>query len=386
MEAAEEEAAGAPAAAEAEAGEAPSSRTVIRWRKALAEARAAMSGDDATEIPAPGASGSPRRVRLYVNARAPVAPAARGVLRQITRDLSDRSERGDPRELFEKYGGGVVPMAMAIPFTGAGAAMLVFLPRQAPHQLLPWVFGSIFTLAGLLLFSLGLSALRTAARGKRRAEKEPWHSDNAWDPRGARPDAPGKSLAGFLGGILFFLLIGAFNVLWTVRKDLSGWIVVTIVLVVFDALGLLLFASILAAIVQRVRAGSPRLLWRKFPVFTGERFEASFLSGRPLHVTGPVRATLRCVEQVNENANGREEARPYAIYAHSQTFGPPGSRLSSLDVSFEVPPSAPGTDLVKGEPTYWLLEVRAPLAGPDFSAQFLVPIYARPSGPSASTG
>ncbi len=184
-------------------------------------------------------------------------------------------------------------------------------------------------------------------------------------------------------GILFFLLIGVFNVMWTVRKDFSGWVVVTIVLVVFDALGLAIIVSILAGIFQRLRAGSPRLSWRKFPFFTGERFEATFLSGRALHVTGPVRATLRCVEQVNEQANGREEAHPYAIYAHSQTVEPPGAVLSSFDVSFDVPESVPGTDLVKSEPTCWLLEVRAPLAGPDFSAQFLVPIYARSSSRSA---
>lgn len=352
------------------------------WRKVFANARTEISGDAATEIPAPGANGAPHRVRLYTNARTPAPPAARGALRQIARDLSDRSERGDPKALFAKYGGGCIPTMMSIPFTGAGVAMLVFLPRQAPHQILPWAFGAIFTLAGPLLFSMGLSGVRSAAGRQRPSGNEAWHSDNAWDPRGARPDAPRESFAGFLGGILFFLLVGVFNVMWTVRKDFSGWIVVTIVLVVFDALGLLMIVSILVAIVKRLRAGSPRLSWKKFPFFTGERFEASFLSGRPLHVTGPVRATLRCMEQVNEEANGRKEAHPYAIYAHSQSVELPGARLFSFDVSFDVPPSVPGTDLTKGEPIYWLLEVRAPLTGPDFSTQFLVPIYARLSSRS----
>lgn len=353
---------------------------LVKWRKAVAQARVEISGDTATEIPAPGAGDSPRRVRLFINARSASPPAARSALRQIARDLSDRSERGDAGALISKYAGGVVPMAMGIPFTAAGVAALVFLPRQAPHQVLPLVFGAIFALAGLFLFSMGLSGLRTAAgAGEEHRDREPWRWDNRWDPRGARPDAPGKSFAGFLGGILFFLMIGAFNVMWTVRKDLSGWIVVTIVLVVFDALGLLMIVSILVGIIQRIRAGSPRLSWKRFPVFTGERFEASFISGRALHVTGPVRATLRCVEQVNEDANGRTEAHPYAVYAHSQTVEPPGARLSSFDVSFAIPSSVPGTDLAEDEPTYWLLEVRAPLTGPDFSAQFLIPIYARPS-------
>jgi hypothetical protein len=314
---------------------------MVEWRKKQAEARAEIGADAATDIPAPGAGAPPRRVRLFITARTPAA--AGGVVKQIVRDFSDRSERGDPGALFAKYGGALVPMAMGIPFAGAGAAMLVFLPRQAPHQLLPWVFGTIFSLSGLLLFTMGVSALRTAAAaGREHRIKEPWRSDNRWDPRGARPDAPGRSLAGFLGGVLFLLLIGAFNVMWTVRKDFSAWVVVTVILVVFDALALLMIASILLTIVRRVRAGSPRLSWTKFPFFTGDRFDASFTSGRPLAVTGPARATLRCVEQVVEDGgNGRREAHPYAIYAHSQTFEPPAGRLSSKSVLLSKGPTSP---------------------------------------------
>ena len=95
-------------------------------------------------------------------------------------------------------------------------------------------------------------------------------------------------------------------------------------------------------------------------------------------MTGPVRATLRCVEQVVEDSgNDRPEAHPYAVYAHSQTFEPPDARLSSFDVSFALPRNVPGTDLSKDQHIYWLLEIRARLAGPDFSTQFLIPIYSR---------
>src|SRR5450759_4482783 len=124
---------------------------MVEWRKKLAEARAEIGGDAATDIPAPGAGAAPRRVRLIITAQAPEPAAAGGVFKQIVRDFSDRSERGDPGALFGKYGGAFVPMAMGIPFTGAGGAMLVFLPPRAPHRLLPWVFGAIFTLAGLFL-------------------------------------------------------------------------------------------------------------------------------------------------------------------------------------------------------------------------------------------
>ncbi len=292
----------------------------IPWRKVFAEARAELSGDVATDIPAPPAGGAPRnRVRLFITPRAPAPSSGRGALARIARDFSDRSERGDPRALFAKYGGGFLPMAIGVPFMAAGVAILILLPGQAPRQILPYVFGAIFALAGLLVFSMGISALRAAAaaaQGDR--QTEPWRSDNAWDPRGARPDAPGRSFTGCLGGVLFLLLIGVFNVLWTVRKDISALVVVTVILVIFDALGLLMLGSILVAVLQRVRAGSARLSWRKFPFFTGERFEVSFVCGRPLHVTGPVRATLRCFEQaLEEDASGRPEVHPYAIYARS---------------------------------------------------------------------
>jgi hypothetical protein len=49
--------------------------------------------------------------------------------------------------------------------------------------------------------------------------------------------------------------------------------------------------------------------------------------------------------------------------------------MRPFDISFEIPASVTGSDLSTQESTYWLLEIRAPLAGPDFSTQFLIPIY-----------
>src|SRR5207247_577540 len=132
----------------------------IQWRKALAQAKTELSGDVATDIPAPAPGSAAHRVRLFLTPRAPAPPAARGALAQIVRDISDRSERGDPKALVTKYGAGLVPLAMSVPFTAVGVLALVVLPRQAPHQVLPWVFGAIFTLAGVFLFTTGLSGLR----------------------------------------------------------------------------------------------------------------------------------------------------------------------------------------------------------------------------------
>lgn len=346
------------------------------WRKAFAEVKAEVSGDVATDIPAPAAGKPQGRVRLYSTARVPSPVARGGALRRIFQDLSDRSERGDPKSLFAKYGAGIAPLAMSIPFTGAGTAILIFLPRKNPGQVMPYVFGAVFALAGLFLFTMGISAIRAAAAPPRVSEKEPWKTDNAWDPSGARPDAPGRSVAGFLGAALFLLLIGAFNVMWTVKKDLSAWLVVTIVVGLFDLIGLLVIGSIVVAIFQRVRAGVPRLSWRKFPFFTGGRFEARFTPGRALRITGPVRAILRCVEQTMEkDSQGRPEVHPYAIYAQAKTIESQDGRLRPFDISFEIPASVAGSHLSIQESTCWLLEIRAPLAGPDFSTQFLLPIY-----------
>jgi len=82
----------------------------VKWRKALAQASAELSGDIATDIPAPAPGSAARRVRLFITPRAPAPPAARGILARIVRDLSDRSERGDPKALFSKYGAALVPM------------------------------------------------------------------------------------------------------------------------------------------------------------------------------------------------------------------------------------------------------------------------------------
>jgi hypothetical protein len=337
----------------------------VEWRKAFAKAKAEISGEVATDIPAPAEGREPTRVRLYITPRAPEPARAGGVFARLFRDFSDRSERGDPKALFARYGAAFVPMAMSVPFAGAGTAVLILVPRQNPHQVFPYIFGSLFALAGVFLFTMGLSGLRTAAGAAPRSEKEPWRGDKVWDPSGARPDAPGRSVAGCLGGILFLLFIGAFNVMWTVKKDLSATVVFSIVLVVFDLIGLLVVGSVLLALFQRIRAGAPRLSWKRFPFYTGERFEGAFTSGRRLRVTGPVRAILRCVQQTTgENSDHRPEIQPYAVYAKAQTIEPEGGRLLSFPLAFDLPATVPGTDLSTQQSTYWLLEIRAPPPAP----------------------
>jgi hypothetical protein len=46
-------------------------------------------------------------------------------------------------------------------------------------------------------------------------------------------------------------------------------------------------------------------------------------------------------------------------------------------IAFDIPGYAPGTTLSRVEPTFWQMDLTAPVAGPDFTATFLVPVYDR---------
>jgi hypothetical protein len=171
-----------------------------------------------------------------------------------------------------------------------------------------------------------------------------------------------------------------------------GWVLVGI----FDVLGVLIIVGNGYAVAKRLmqarRLGRIRVKWHTFPSTPGEQLKATLLTQKRVEATGPIRATLRCVQDVLEvresgsvRVNGRitrryqqETLNPHAIYSETQDLAAStGSARSSFDLEFNIPADLPGTDLSAREPTYWQIVVKVPLSGPDLNAVFLAPVYDR---------
>jgi hypothetical protein len=238
---------------------------------------------------------------------------------------------------------------------------------------------------GALFALIALRMLQVAATGsghelrrmKTRVDpRQPWTGDYPWKPAGQDPEGAGSPGGMILGRVAFLGFIAFFNLAWT-----SGQLAFRIVIVVLDLFALLIIYDSLQKLWQGLRYARPRILWLTFPAFTGSRLEASFRSRRRLHVTGPVRVTLRCVEDGwRERPNNEpSQLEPFQIYeqvteiplAEDQAW------IDSLRIDVAIPEDLPGTDLSKDEAVYWQLLAQVPVLGPDFESVFLAPVYER---------
>jgi hypothetical protein len=231
-------------------------------------------------------------------------------------------------------------------------------------------FGTVFALLALRMLQIVLNSARKESRS-RESPVQPWESDHPWRPEGQVPDYTGNS-GGFLLGLIAFLgLLGLFNLVF---MSPSPWLLRGIVLL-FDLLGLVFLLDALRKAWQAMRHGRPRMRWTTFPAFLGDRLEGVFLIHPALRPKGPVKATLRCVEDVGSGDPGTRE--PFVIYQQVRDLDAGGDVLRELPVYFHIPPDLPATHLNRVQATYWQVFLQVPVTGPDFETVFLAPVYER---------
>jgi hypothetical protein len=188
-------------------------------------------------------------------------------------------------------------------------------------------------------------------------------------PPDYRKGGPGDAL----GGLAVLSLIALFNF---ALPHVPWW--PALIILAFDAFGLLLLYNLLARLHQSLRFTPAVVAWPTFPVRTGGRLEASVRFRAALQSTGPPVVTVRCVRDGMGGGTAGEQdpgqVRAISIYRATRSLPAPAP-LRRLDVAFDVPNDLPGTNLTSENPVYWQLLVRVPISGPDFETVFLAPVY-----------
>jgi hypothetical protein len=215
-------------------------------------------------------------------------------------------------------------------------------------------------------------------RRRRPSASHPWTTDHPWRPEGMEPDYGADPAGNVLGYVAILSFIALFNLALGDAPFLFKGVIL-----VFDVFGLLILADALLKLWQALHRLGPRMRWQSFPAFLGGRLEAVFTLRRPLTPRGPVLATLRCVRDEEVSHEDSEDGgitvtvQPTVLY--TQTLEVPvgnGRPLRELPLAFELPRDLPGTDLARKLAIYWQVMVQVPVAGPDFDAVFLAPVYA----------
>jgi hypothetical protein len=285
----------------------------------------------------------------------------------------------------------VVMLFFGLPFFGIGVwatlAGLKLIPidesnLHAPHGVLA-IFGSVFVLAGLFVWSMGWKQLKADRRRRELALRDPALADYPWDEQGFTPPRWSRAVKG-IGGVIFFVLfLSIFN--WWAFLAKGPWMV-KIIVSIFDLVLLYLIWEVGQLVGRTVKFGPTRIEFVRFPFRPGETLSVHWVVPKGMTRVTKGTFTLRCVEEWYEVSGTRKDRSRHlvqeTIWRATAHLEQPHDLRPEMpeELRFEIPADVPGTVLSQRDtkPVFWELAVDLDLAGLDFKETFMIPVYRAP--------
>lgn len=251
---------------------------------------------------------------------------------------------------------------------------------HAPYWVLT-VFGAVFFIAGLLVWTLAWRQAQTNRRRKAAQHRhfdDPAMQDHDWDVRGYEPARWSKALSSAAAAAGFALFLTMFN--WWAFFGKGPWPVKAIV-GFFDLILLLVAGNAALQVGRTLKFGPSRIEYLRFPYRLPEPVAIRWLAPRGMSRVVKGTFTLRCVEEWFESRGTRRERTPTLVHEEKwsgtwfvdhPTDIAPGT---PVELSFQPPSETPVTQFHAQRPIFWELEVNLSLPGLDFVETYLVPVY-----------
>ncbi len=241
------------------------------------------------------------------------------------------------------------------------------------------VEGMIFLGGGITLGILSVHVWRRNRQSKALSNTPefPCQTDYAWSPIGIGDDNTNIPLRSLWQAIPlgFFLVLFHVMLLAFLREvRLAGKVLTFAVLGLFDLIFLGLVSQVVYWGWQRLRFGSTRARFGRFPFYPGTELIVTFEGGPKLSNT-PLAVSLRCVEERALGFDDSPGLECYAIYHDQQQYATDSKGQAAI--SFSLPADVPGTCLSRKMPTYWELIVKAQITNGRYEGLFLMPVYSK---------
>jgi hypothetical protein len=253
--------------------------------------------------------------------------------------------------------------------------------RQIPGWLIASI-GGVFAFAGMSLVVHGLhGALRMARVRQLRAAHphEPWWWDHTWDESASTDDTGARAGRWFNAAVFMFMILAPFH--WIGFFAPRAPLVFGLFALLFDLAILAMLGRAAYLLARRLKYGSGRAFFERFPFRPGTTLEMHVEAPRALPQHAIATATLRCIQERYVTNGSREDAtlsvECFEIYRDTAPaqLASAGAGGRALRVRFDLPRDVPTTDLASRPCRYWELDVEASTDGVDYGARYLVPVY-----------
>lgn len=270
--------------------------------------------------------------------------------------------------LFASIGGGLIAASFRQGFDGNEIALRLSM--------------SLFVVIGVFIM---LSTLRATLRRRRMAQAPahaPWRGDVPWQP----DVAPGNEWRDLRYGIAATIVIGlmlvVFLYVFFYDAPSSGvqMAVASFFLLPWGIIVLVVGGVVGWRVLRVLKFGRTAVRYRQFPMFLDEGpIEMTVEGGLWLasHPAVHLRLVAVTEEQVISRVGNRHQSHLQFTPVWQEERTARCDSAGNLTISFDPPAGAPGTSFTAVPAVYWELEVFAPLAGTDFHACYLLPIYRR---------
>jgi len=290
--------------------------------------------------------------------------------------------------------GGWAAIFFSLPFTVSGLFVIFaaynIIPTpdsqfHAPRHFVA-LCGSLFVVAGQLVFFQGISGLIQKARNRKNQLENPGSlssSDYPWDRNGIKGDGLQQVLSNFFGWGFFAFLMVPFNWLWFFGNQQKIPKVVYVITGLFDIIVAAGIVYCFYVLIRYLRYGQSFLKFSRFPFQSGGTFAGTVMMAKPLKSVTKMKMILRFIEEkIEVRGSGKSRSAQvvcYELYNDTMErtdFAQYGPNIDHLAVAFTLSPDLKlKNNLALRPPRYWQLEISASTPGVDYLSRFLVPVY-----------
>ena len=289
------------------------------------------------------------------------------------------------KRILIAMGGAIIPLAfMGFFFWSFFKDFSHTQPNGGPASKTPlFIFGGFFAVMVLaVVFSVmrGIRKAMNSDTGTPPRDPQPWLKRADWAAGKIKSTAtvPVKIM------VIVTLAFGGFGGLMTafvLPKELHHGNYLALLILLFPAVGIGFLVGLIRNYQARRRFGDCYFELAQIPAPLGGNLEGQILVGTRLRLEQGLHLKLFCLRRVTSGIGDNRSTEENILWQDEKIFRPeadlpePEPGRSGIPVYFKLPANQPEATPDGGDGIYWRLEAKAKMSGPDFFANFDVPVF-----------